>query len=219
MNRICLLAWLVAFVCAGCCCPSVKSPPGPVKHARPPAGFVHLFNGRNLDGWVIMGESEGWEAKDGVIRSEGGKGGNWLRSVKQYDDFILLLEWKVSPGGNSGVFVRCTEEGNPWETGHEIQISNERPPRDDMHCTGTLYGTVAVNPRPDETPNRWRKYEIACIGKKISVKVDGVQCVEADMDEVPAIGDKPLRGYVGLQDSHTGPGGVIEYRNIFIKEM
>ena len=219
MSRTSSLLAMIALVCVGCCCAGAKPTPGPAEHPEPPMGFVSLFNGKNLDGWVIMGKPQGWEVQDGVIHSDGGKDGNWLRSVKQYDDFILMLEWKVSPRGNSGVFVRCTEQGNPWETGHEIQISNERPPRDNMHCTGTLYGTVAVNPRPDETPNRWRKYEIACIGKKITVMVDGVQCVAADMDEVPAIRDKPLRGYIGLQDSHTGPGGVIEYRNIFIKEM
>jgi len=219
MYRTSLAVAMIVIVSAGCCSQCVKPTSGPAAQAGPPAGFASLFNGNDLDGWVVMGKPEGWEVRNGVIRSEGGKGGDWLRSVKQYDDFILMLEWKVSPGGNSGVFVRCTERGNPWETGHEIQISNERPPRDDLHCTGTLYGTVAVNPRPDESPNRWRKFEIACIGRKITVKVDGVQCVVADMDKVTAIKDKPLRGYIGIQDSHTGPGGVIEYRNIFLKEM
>ena len=214
-----LVVGLILLACAGCCCHGAKPTQGPLRGAEPPAGFVSLFNGQNLDGWVVMGKQEGWQVRDGVIRSEGGKGGEWLRSVKQYDDFVLMIQWKVSPRGNSGVFVRCTEQGNPWETGHEIQISNERPPRDDMHCTGSLYGTVAVNPRPDETPNRWRTYEITCIGKKIAVKLDGVQCVAADMDQVAAIRDKPLRGYIGLQDSHTGPGGVIEYRDIFVKEI
>ena len=219
MRRIGLAVWLVAFVCAGCACHDRLMAESSVGASKPPPGFVSLFNGRSFDGWVVMGKSEGWKVRDGIIRSEGGKGGLWLRSVREYSDFVLTLEWKVSPGGNSGVFVRCMEQGNPWETGHEIQISNERPPRDDLHCTGALYGTVAVNPRPDETPNRWRKYEIACIGKKITVAVDGVTCVVADMAKVPAIKDKPMRGYIGLQDSHTGPGGVIEYRNIFLKEL
>ena len=44
------------------------------------AKFVSLFNGKNLDGWVIKGKPAGWEVKDGVIRSEGAKGGEALRS-------------------------------------------------------------------------------------------------------------------------------------------
>lgn len=210
---------LIALVCAGCYVMAALNVERSGELGQPPKRFVPIFNGEDLDGWVIMGNPKAWQVPGGVIRSEGGKGGRWLRTEKEYEDFILSLEWRVSPGGNSGVFVRACEEGYPWATGHEIQISNEQPPRDDLHCTGALYGTVPVNPRPDETPNRWRRYEITCMGEKITVKVDAVTCVEADMDVVRAIKGKPLRGYIGLQDSHTGPDGVIEFRNILIKEL
>ncbi len=210
-----ILAGVLGLVVAGCACG--RKACAPRDEFEP--GFVSLFNGETLDNWVVMGKAAGWKVRDGVIHSGGGRGGEWLRSVKQYGDFILRLEWKVSRGGNSGVFIRCKETGSPWDTGHEIQISNEQPPRDDLHCTGSLYGSVAVNPRPDETPNRWRQYEITCRGKRITVKVDGVTCVDAEMDKVPAIADKPLRGYLGVQDSHTGIGKFVEYRNIRIKEL
>lgn len=182
-------------------------------------GYELLFNGRNLDNWIIMGNPEGWAVKEGVIRSEGGKGGNWLRLRWPYSDFILRLQWKVSPGGNSGVFIRCGEAGDPWITGHEIQISNEQPPRDDLHCTGSLYGTVAVKPRPDESPDIWHEFEIRAIGKQITVLCDGKICVDANMEAVEAIRSKPLSGFIGLQDSHTGEGGAIEYRNLRIKDL
>ncbi len=182
-------------------------------------GYVDLFNGRDFQNWVIMGERAGWRIADGVLVSDGGQGGNWLRTIREYDDFILRLEWRVAPGGNSGVFIRCTENGNPWETGHEIQISNEQPPRDDAHCTGSLYGSVAVDPRPDESPNVWHQYEIRCQGKRITVIVDGVTVVDARMDKVEAIRDKPLRGFVGLQDSHTAEGKWVEYRKIRIRVL
>jgi len=182
-------------------------------------GFQLLFNGQDLNKWVIMGNPEGWKVQNGVIHSDGGKGGNWLRYRRQFSDFILRLEWKVSPGGNSGVFIRCPAAGDPWATGHEVQISNEQPPRDEAHCTGSLYGTVAVNPRPDESPDVWHTYEIRAVGKRITVLCDGVQCVDANLDEVEALKNKPLKGYLGLQDSHTGEGGVIEYRNLRLKDL
>lgn len=182
-------------------------------------GYVQLFDGTGLDRWVVMGNPDGFQIVDGILHSGGGKGGEWLRTPKMYSDFILKLDWRVAPGGNSGVFIRCSKTGYPWETGHEIQISNEQPPRDDSHCTGALYGTVAVNPRPDESPNRWRSYEIRCQGKQITVLVDGVKVVDANMDEVEAIRNKPVRGYIGVQDSHTGPGKWVEYRNIRILEL
>lgn len=183
------------------------------------AKYVTLFNGGSLNNWVMMGKPEGWSVVNGVIRSEGGKEGNWLRSVKEYENFILNLEYKVSPGGNSGVFIRCAQEGNPWETGYECQISNEQPPRDALHCTGSLYGYVAADPRPDETPDVWRSYEILCKSHRILVMVDGKKTVDVDQSQVEAIKNKPLRGYIGLQDSHTGEGMYVEYRNIRIREL
>ena len=93
-------------------------------------GFLNLFSGENLDGWTIMGDPAGWSVENGIIRSEGLQGGDWLRFNEPQSDFILKLDWKVSENGNSGVFIRAAEEGRPWETGYEIQISNE--PRDEF---------------------------------------------------------------------------------------
>ncbi len=179
-----------------------------------------LFDGEDLtEHWVIMGNPEGWTVKDGVIHSDGGKGGEWLRSKKEYSDFILRLEWRVSPGGNSGVFFRCLEEGHPWVTGYEVQISNEQPPRDDSHCTGALYGLAAVDPRPDESPEVWRSFEIMCVHKRIIIKVDDQEVVDVDIDTIEAAREKPMEGYIGLQDSHTGEGKWVEFRNIRIREL
>jgi len=183
-------------------------------------GYVLLFDGKSLDNWVVMGKNkEGFKIVDGIIHSDSGSGAEWMRSKKEYDNFILRVDWKVSPGGNSGVFLRAPEKGNPWLTGYEVQISNEQPPRDPMHCTGALYGYVAVDPRPDETPNKWRTYEIRAEGKKITVFVDGTKACEGDMDTAEAIKNKPMKGFIGLQDSHGPKDTTIEYRNIRTKEL
>ena len=181
--------------------------------------MVSLFDGKSLEHWVIMGKPEGWKTENGVIHSDGGKGGNWLRSKKLYENFLLRLEWRVSAGGNSGVFIRCAEDGNSFETGIECQISNEQPPRDPLHCTGSLYGFVAADPRPQETPDVWHTYEIVCKNTRIIVRVDGYKTVDIDQDQVPAIKQKPLKGYIGLQDSHTEEGKWVEFRNIKIREL
>jgi hypothetical protein len=140
-----------------------------------------------------------------------------MRTEAEYGDFILKLEWRVSEDGNSGVFVRSAEEGNPWETGYEIQISNE--PRDDAHCTGSLYGYASVNPRPDESFDTWHTFEVHCVGGQIKVFSDDVQCIDFDQTTQDTTANKPLTGYIGLQDSHSPEGHYIEYRNIRIKEV
>lgn len=180
---------------------------------------VMLFDGNDLDQWDIMGNPAGWMIVDGVLRSEGGKGGNWIKTKNQYSDFVLNLDYRISPGGNSGVFIRCAEEGNPWETGYECQISNEQPPRDPLHCTGSLYGYVPADPRPDEAPSVWHHYEIICKGARIIVYVNGIKTVDVDQSETAGIQNKPLSGFVGLQDAHSPEGHWVEFRNITIREL
>ncbi|NLX13994.1 MAG: DUF1080 domain-containing protein [Phycisphaerales bacterium] len=179
-------------------------------------GFSPLFNGRDLDGWTIMGDPKGWKVQDEKIVSDVGFIGGWLRTNRVYGDFILRLQWRVSPGGNSGVFVRATTTGNPWISGCEIQITNH--PRDSLHCTGSLYGIVPVNPRPDETPEVWHDFEIHCHGPMYKVYVDNVPVIDVDARQVPALFARPMRGFIGLQDSHAA-NGWIEFRNVRVKEL
>jgi len=180
---------------------------------------VNLLSGGLDEHWDIMGNPEGWQLSDGVLRSEGGKGGNWIKSKREYDDFVLKLDYRISPGGNSGAFIRCAEEGNPWTTGYECQISNEQPPRDALHCTGSLYGYIPAEPRPDEAPSVWHRYEIICKGSRILVFVDGVNTVDIDQREHDEIENKPLSGYIGLQDCHSPEGHWVEFRNVRIREL
>jgi Domain of Unknown Function (DUF1080) len=198
---------------------------GVVQGEEKEKGFVPLFNGKDLSGWVVKGKAEGWKVKGGVIRSEGAKGGDWLRSDKEYGDFILKLDWKVSKGGNSGVFIRVPDKGAPWQLGYEVQISND--PRDELHCTGALYGYAAVKPRPDESADKWHTFEIHCVGPRIKVISDGVKVIDVDQTKLPLPKEKgytdpktkPVRGYIGLQDSHSSAGNYIEFRNVRVKEL
>lgn len=178
-------------------------------------GFVRLFNGVSLDGWTVTGDPAGFVVDKGILRSESGKHGQWIRTNRTYGNFVLRLDWRICQDGNSGVFIRAADTGEPWNTGAEIQLSND--PRDDIHCTGSLYGRVAVDPRPDETAEVWHHLEIRCVGPRITIFADNLPVIDVDQRDVPAMKDVPLNGYIGLQDAHR-PGWV-EYRNILIKEL
>ena len=181
-------------------------------------GYVSLFDGKSLAGWTVVGKPEGFLVKDGVLRSNGATGGNWIRSNKEYGDYILKMDWKVSKGGNSGVFIRCADKGNPWETGYEVQILDDET-RDDEHCTGSLYGYFKVDKRPDTTPDKWHAFEIRCIGSKLTIISDDTVCVDVDQAKNEKAKGKALKGFIGLQDSHSTAGHYIEFRNIRIKEV
>ena len=86
-------------------------------------GFTPLFNGKDISGWQgIEGPNTNWVAKDGILSCTGKKGSQWIATKKEFSNFDLRLEYKISTDGNSGVFIRAPKEGNPWVTGLEIQV-------------------------------------------------------------------------------------------------
>jgi len=179
-------------------------------------GFASLFDGHSLQGWVIEGDPASWSVADGCLRSDGSRGAGTLRSERAYGNFVLQLEWRLSKVGNSGIYLR-EFAGAP---GYEVQLlAPWTPHRDDLHCTASIYGHVAPNPRPDETPERWRTMEITCAGRLITVAVDGTECTRADMDEVESLRGASMWGYIGLQSSHSGPEESVEFRSIRLKDL
>ena len=84
-------------------------------------GWSSLFDGKTTNGWRNFnskGILPGWQVVDGTLHHSK-KGGNII-TEKQYSDFELKLQWKISEGGNSGIFLRVTEDHKqPWATGIE----------------------------------------------------------------------------------------------------
>ena len=93
------------------------------------AGWELLFDGERIDHWRGFRKDampEGWVVEDGCIHRNG-HGGDIITKA-QYENFELALEWKVQPGGNSGIFFNVSEDaGAVWEFGPEMQVlDNER---------------------------------------------------------------------------------------------
>ena len=127
----------------------------------------------------------------------------------------------ITPRGNTGLVIPGPgqDDGAPWVSGYEVQISNA--PRDDAHCTASLYGVEATSPRPTkeaEGANTWHSYEITCLGGRISVRLDGVLNIDADEKKNAKMRSRPRAGFIGLQDYHASKGWV-EYRNIRIQPL
>jgi len=181
-----------------------------------------LANG--LADWQqIDGKPGGWKLEDGILYTAGGQGG-WLSTKKEYDNFKLELDFRVPPGGNSGVFVRAPHEGNPAYQGMEIQIlddyaeqwANLRP----SQYTGSIYDVQAPSKRATKKANEWQKMIIVCNGPRVQVTVNGTVILDTDVNEhadklATHPGLKRTKGYIGLQDH----GQRIDYRNIKITEL
>lgn len=199
---------------------------------RDAEGFTPLFNGRDLSGWQ---PATHWAVENGVIvlkdrtdRQE--HNDNYLWTQRQYGDFVLDLEFRVSPGTNSGVFIRTSDVKDPVQTGIEVQVASSAPGRPlGKGSIGGLYDLVA--PRGNFLKSEeWNRYTISCSGAKISVMLNGQLVSEADLDRwtearknpdgTPNKFEKALKqfartGYIGLQD-HGTP---VSYRNVRIKVL
>lgn len=180
--------------------------------------FVSLFNGKDLSGWNLQ-KSGGFEVIDGELLTRSSGSGTDIYTTKMYSNFILRLEFMLSEVGNSGVFIR-RDPSKPG-TGFEVQLLAPWTPwRDDLHCTGSLYGHVAVSNRPDETTGKWYKMDIKCDRNIVTVSVNDQITTMADIDTVKTMEGMPFSGYIGLQGNHAEKEEqYAKFRNISIRDL
>ena len=176
-------------------------------------GHRPLFNGRDLEGWEGAGQPADrcWRAENGELVCTG-KPGPWLRSREQFGDFNLRLEYKLQPGGNSGVYVRVPADGDHHgrDSGVEVQILDDAAERyrglKPYQFSGSLYAIAAAEPQVTRAAGRWNSLEINCRGTRYQVLQNGVLIVDADLDDYPALGERRLAGYLGLQNHREQVG-------------
>ena len=199
-------------------------------------GFVTLFNGKDLSGWMT-GPNNTWTVQQGVItlkrEMDGGlHNPDYLWTERTYGDFILELEFKIPERANSGIFLRTSDLKDPVYTGIEVQVANSFG-RKDVNRGGTagaIYDCVAPAKNTVKQPGQWNSCRVTCNKNKITVVLNGEQIVDMDLDrwtephknpdgtrnKFPrALKDFARTGHVGLQD-HGRP---VWYRNIRIKRL
>ncbi len=180
---------------------------------------VNLFNGKDLTNWKMLpGKEPGFGVSNGILVATYPNGSD-LFTQKWYGNYVLKFEYLLSEVGNSGILIRCDPE-NPWDTGFEVQLlAPWTPYRDDLHCTGSIYGYVPVHNRPDETTDIWHQMEIKCDRNIISISVDGHLTTIADIDTVKGMERKYLEGAIGFQCNHSDEGEYAQFRNITIRNF
>jgi hypothetical protein len=179
-----------------------------------PAGPA-LFNGRDLTGWSAHAHGK-WTVEDGVIagRSDHARPGpGYLLTNEEFTDFRLELDFRVSRGGNSGVYVRqpirpFTIRGDERAAqratdGHEIQIDYHDP----KNYTGAVYNFKPPT-RVVGGEERWNHYAIECRGARVRILIDG----ETVNDFEPL---RSSKGAIGFQVHGQQPHDhVVKFRDI-----
>lgn len=191
-------------------------------------GFTPLFDGRTLDGWVLVGgKGRGYIVEDGAIVCPEDGGGN-LYTEKEYADFILRLEWRLWEGGNNGIGIRAPLEGDAAYAGMEIQIlDDEAPIYQKMRLrpaqyTGSVYDVFPARRGYVRRNGAWNEMEIRAEGRRIQVTLNGQRITDANLDEVKD--PEVLKKHPGLQRrsgriGFLGHGTRVEFRNVRIRTL
>jgi hypothetical protein len=168
------------------------------------AGFKTLFNGKDLEGW--QGAVENYEVVDGAIACKAGKGGNLL-TKEEYGDFVARLEFKVPPGGNNGLAIRCPLEGNTAYAGMtELQVLDDnyekvKGPIDPRQVHGSAYGMVGAARGYQHPTGEWNFQEVTVKGSTIKVEVNGTVILNTDLSQVDMA---TVMGPKGKPSAHPG---------------
>jgi hypothetical protein len=199
-------------------------------------GWRLLFDGKTLRGW--QGSPRYYSVENGSLVSNFGptlhnnKDDGQLFTEREYADFNLGLDFKLEPGANSGLLLRCPPSGLASREGMEIQILDDSSPRyaeslvsRPWMATGAISGVVAPELGHLNPPGEWNEMEIRCQGRRLQVALNDSSILDADLDAAarnPADGeDRPglrrSQGHIGLFGWCSA--GRVEYRNIRIQEI
>lgn len=190
-----------------------------------------LFNGKNLEGWVIEGDDTAqknnngepsWRVAEGNIVCES-RGFGFLRyKEKEFTDFVLAVEYKVAKNGNTGIGIRTgpydpknSHASRPSNFGYEVQLLDDAGKPASKTGTASLYRYVAPTENASKPAGEWNTIEITCKGPKISIVLNGKKVLDADQSMMKGLQTKPLKGSICLQLHHTKA----EFRSVTVREL
>jgi len=191
------------------------------------AGFVSLFNGRNLDGWI--GNKVSYTVEDGmiVIKPGNDSGGN-LYTEKEYADFIFRFEFQLTPGANNGLGIRTPAEGDAAYVGMELQILDNTASiyaeLEPYQYHGSVYGVIPARRGFLRPVGEWNYEEVTIQGTKVKVILNGAVIVDGDIAGAISDGTMDGKEHPGLKNSKghigfLGHGSVVKFRNIRLREL
>lgn len=212
--------------------------PRPESPNVPPRGFKALFNGKDLSGWRGLGHTnpydvakwtdaerqekqaaadkdmgEHWRVDNGEIVNDGH--GVFLTTGKDYRDFELTVDWKMTPGTDSGIYLRGSPQVQIWDSNNKVDANGIEK------GSGALWNNKGEGKWPkvkaDKPVGEWNTFYIRMIGERVTVIFNDQLTVD----------DAPLENYWDREKPMlpTGPiqlqthGGEMRFRNVFIREI
>ena len=197
------------------------------------AGWTLLFDGKSLAGWQTSGQKPSRRPVENGSLNPHRCGGYMLIYERPLTDFVLLLDFRIAPGTNSGVFFRTwpltpRSDKDVGFNGLEVAIDDTQTA--DLHDTGAIYDLVKPAKNAMRPAGEWNQLQLTCNKNLIEVAINGEVVTRMNLDKWTrpsrrpdgsqhkfdvAYKEHPRRGYIGLQDH----GGECWYKNIKLKEL
>jgi hypothetical protein len=217
----------------------LTSPGSPALTSLQDDGFTPMFPKDGVpQGWIVTEwndlskrvKGNDWTVKDGVL-SPGKQRGTWLVSEKEYTDFVLEFEIKLTEVGNSGVALRAPMKGDPAFEGMELQVADLRYNTEakDSELTAGIYRAIAPT-KQVYRPTEWNSFRIELKGERLKATVNGEVVQDVDLTkfdqpvkrhdgtDAPPVKDRPRKGHIGFQHLSRN-NEPIQIRNARLKEM
>ncbi len=174
---------------------------------------ISLFSGQDLIGWKTLGNApSAWKVEDGLLRNvvQPGKSYANLRTVREFEDCNLQVEFRVPTNGNSGIYLRGI---------YEIQVANSFGKKNDNHNCGALYSRLLPSENVSKPPGEWQTFDITLVNRHLTVIHNGVKTI----DNQPVLGctggalwsDEFKPGPIYLQGDHTD----VDYRKLVLRPV
>ena len=178
-------------------------------------GFTPLFNGRNLQGWVAVGPAEAFIVRDSAIVSTGaGPYPSWLRSEREYENFVLRFEYQTEGWYEGGVLLHAPLDGPGSKLGFKIHLRHDQKAYG-LRSPGAIYDAAAPLRIANLPSGQWNYCEIKCDWPHLRVTLNDELIHDISMDTDAALRHRLRRGFIGIQNL----GCRASFRNIQIREL
>ena len=192
-------------------------------------GFVPMFNGINMTGWI--GNLNDYFANDGMIVCDPTKGGYGnLYTEKEYSDFVMRFEFLLTPAANNGLGIRAPLHGDAAYVGMELQIlDDDAEVYKDLHdyqYHGSVYGVIPAKRGYLKPVGEWNCQEVIAKGNRITITLNGTVILDGDLAEASKNFTSTVDGnkHPGLSNTQghigfLGHGSWLAFKNLRIKEL
>ncbi|MBM4026121.1 MAG: DUF1080 domain-containing protein [Planctomycetes bacterium] len=187
----------------------------PIVSVSAEEGFISLFNGKDLSGWVPVGTPEAFTVKDEAIYTTGaGPYPSWLRSASEYENFVLRFDYRTQGWYEGGFLIHVPQDGPGSQLGFKIHLRHDRHEYG-ARSPGAIYDAAAPRSIANLPSGQWNRCEVECHWPRLRITLNGTLLHDLDMATHEALKYRLRRGFLGIQNI----GCRAQFRNLQIRPL